>query len=58
MSFFNHAQNTLVHGDITATQVNPTIYNAEVTNFAGAQNHYHGAPLKGVLDESAVVSRF
>jgi len=54
MSLFNHAHNTLVNGDITATQVNPTIYNAEVTNFAGPQNNYHGAPLKGALGWSTL----
>jgi len=47
MSFFNHAQNTLVQGDITATQVNGNIYNDEVTNIASIQNNYHGALLKG-----------
>jgi len=45
MSFFNHAQNTLVQGGITATQVNGNVYNDEVTNIASIQN-YHGALAK------------
>jgi len=43
MSFFDHAQNTLVQGDMTATH-NGNVYNAEVTTVA-----YQVAPLKGVL---------
>jgi len=51
MSFFNHAQNTLVQGDITATQLNGNAYayNADVVNVTGTQHNYHGAPLKGAL---------
>jgi len=47
MSFFNHAQNTLVQGGIAATQVNGNVYNDEVTNIASIQNNYNGALLKG-----------
>jgi len=48
MSFFNNAQNTLVQGDISATQVNGNVYNAEVTtNVASTQHNYHVVPLKG-----------
>jgi len=54
MSFFNNAQNTLVNGNnFTATQVNPTIYNAEVTT--NTQHNYHAAQLKGALVGSAYI---
>jgi len=55
MSFLNNAQNTLVHGsNFTATQVNPTIYNAEVTT--NTQHNYHATPLKGAFVGSAFIS--
>jgi len=48
MSLLDHAQNTLVQGDITATQVNGNAYHAEVTNVA-TQHNYNGVSLKGAL---------
>jgi len=48
MSLSDHAQNTLVQGDITATQVNGNAYHAEVTNVA-TQHNYNGVSLKGAL---------
>jgi len=45
MSFFDHAQNTLVQGNMTATQDNRT-----------TQNVYHGASVKGAFAESAFIS--
>jgi len=48
MSFFSHAKNILVQGNISATQVNGNVYNAQ-TNVTSTQNNYHGGPLKGAL---------
>jgi len=56
MSVLDHAQNTLVQGNMTATQDNRITYNAEVTKVAGTQNVYHGASVKGAFVESAFIS--
>ena len=53
MSFFSHAQNTLVQGDITAIQVNGNVFNAEVTSNT---QHNYAPPLKGALVGSAFIS--
>jgi len=58
MSFLDHAQNTLVQGNMTATQDNRTTYNAEVTKVVGTQNIYHGAPVKGVFVGSPIFLLF
>jgi len=54
MNLFNDAKDTLIQGDIDATQVYGNVHNApaEVTNIATQNNvNYHasGAPLKGEL---------
>jgi len=57
MSFFDHARNTLVHGNMSATQDNRTIHNAKVTH-VGTQNIYHEAPVKGVFVGSPIFLLF
>jgi len=57
MNLFNDAKDTLIQGDINATQVYGNVQNApaEVTNIASQNNvNYHasGAPLKGELGVS------
>jgi len=55
MSVFNHAQNAIVQGNVTAAQVygDQTIYNADVVNVSSLQ---HGSPLKGAPVMSAITT--